>query len=204
MADNKVLFGIENVYVAFIKEDGTYDTPVHIPGARSLTTDPQGESSNWYADNIPYITFNSNAGYTGSLEMAYFPDTVIAQMMGWTIDDNGALVEDASATGKSFALLYEVKGDAKNRRNVFYNVSAARPSANNSTQEEGIDPQTETLNITMIPKQFNGEGTAVYNVTKASMYPTTENQTQYNGFFSAVYLPSFVESGETGQTTQGA
>ncbi len=200
MADNKVLFGIQNVYVAFIDENGDYETPIHVPGARQLTTDPQGESSNWYADNVPYITFNSNAGYTGSLEMAYFPDSVIAQMMGWTIDENGALVEDASATGKSFALLYEVKGDAKNRRNVFYNVSAARPSANNSTQEEGIDPQTESLNITMIPKQFDGTDSQTYNLTKASMYPTDDNTALYNAFFDSVYLPSFIESGETGTT----
>lgn len=195
MADNKVLFGIQNVYVAFIDpETGAYGTPIHIPGARNLTTDPQGESSNWYADNVPYITFNSNAGYSGTIEMAYFPDAVIAQMMGWTVDANGALVEDASATGKSFALLYEVKGDQKNRRNVFYNVSAARPSANNQTQEEGIDPQTETLNITMIPKQFTDTDSQPRDITKASMYPTTENMALYNAFFDAVYLPSFIAS----------
>ena len=199
MADNKVRYGIQNVYVAFIKEDGTYDTPVAIPGARNLTTDPQGESTNWYADNIPYVTFNSNAGYTGTLEMAYFPDTVLAQMLGWTIDANGAIVEDADAIGKSFALLYEVKGDAKNRRNAFYNVSAARPSSNAQTQEASIDPQTESLTITMIPKKFT-EDNVSRNLTKASMEPSETNTTAYNAWFTEVYIPDFTESGESGVT----
>ena len=191
MAENKVRYGIQNVYVAFIKDDGTYEAPVAIPGARSLTTDPQGESSNWYADNIPYITFNSNAGYTGSLEMAYFPDSVLATMMGWGIDANGALYEDAEATPRSFALLYEVKGDAKNRRNAFYNVSAARPSTSAQTQEESIDPQTETLNITMIPKKFTDSGNVDHQITKLSMEKSALNEGAYNGFFNAVYTPDF-------------
>lgn len=204
MADNKVRFGIQNVYVAFIKEDGTYDSPVHIPGARTLTTDPQGESSNWYADNIPYVTFNSNAGYTGSLEMALIPDAVLAQMMGWSIDSNGAIVEDAEAMSKSFALLYEVKGDAKNRRNVFYNVSAARPSSNAQTQEASIDPQTETLNVTMIPKSFTSEQTGLAgskNITKASMEPSALNTAAWEAFFTNVYIPQF---GGSSSGIQGA
>lgn len=187
MAENKVRFGIQNVYIAFLNAEGTeYGTPVHIPGARNLTTDPQGESSNWYADNIPYVTFNSNSGYTGSLEMAYFPDAVLAEMFGWSVDTNGALVEDAEAFPKSFALIYEIKGDQKNRRNVFYNCSAARPGSNSQTQEEGIDPNTETLNVTMIPREIGGK-----QLTKASMEPSESNKTAYDAFFSAVYLPTF-------------
>lgn len=195
MADNKVRFGIQNVYVAFLDGQGEYGEPIHIPGARNLTTDPQGESSNWYADNIPYVTFNSNAGYTGDLEMAYFPDAVLAEMLGWSVDANGALVEDVDATPKSFALIYEVKGDQKNRRNVFYNVSAARPSSNAQTQEASIDPQTETLSITMIPKQMTvstgASTTETRNITKASMEPSNTNTAAYNAFFTTVYLPDF-------------
>ena len=198
MADNKVRYGIQNVYVAFIKEDGTYKTPQPIKGARTLTTDPQGESSNWYADNVPYVTFNSNAGYTGSLEVAYIPDDILCEMMGWQIDANGALVEDADAFAKSFALIFEVKGDAKNRRSIYYNVSAARPGSSNQTQEESIDPQTETLEITMIPKEFTIDG-STWHLTKSAMEPSTTNTASYNAFFTTVYIPA-LESGETGVT----
>lgn len=196
MADNKVRYGLSNVHVAFKTAEG-YGTPIHIPGSRSLSTDPQGEQSNWYADNIPYVTFSSNAGYEGDLEMALFPDTVLAEMLGWAIDANGAIVEDANGKPKSFALLFEIEGDVKNRRNVFYNVTAARPSTENSTTEDSIEPQTETMPITMIPAQFDGR-----NITKASMEPNETNQTAYDGFFTAVYTPTFTTEGA--ETTDGA
>lgn len=193
MADNKVRFGLQNVYVAF-KTDSGYDTPVHIPGAVNLTMNPEGNQDVFYADNIPYVTFSSNSGYTGELEMAIIPDAVLAQMFGWEVDSNGALVENASGTPKSFALIYEVKGDAKSRRNVFYNVSAARPSGSAATTTDTTDPNTETLSITMIPAQFTsgtGANAVTRNVTKASMELTNDNAAVYNTFFSAVYVPTF-------------
>lgn len=184
MAENKVRYGISNVHVAFKTDDG-YGTPIAIPGARTLTTDPEGESTTWYADNIPYVTFNSNAGYTGELEMAYFPDSVLAQMMGWEIDTNGAIVETSDAKAKSFALLFQVNGDVKNRRIAYYNVSAQRPSSENSTTEDSIEPQTETMPITMIPAQIGGK-----NITKCAIEPGTDS-TAYDGFFANVYTPTF-------------
>ena len=192
MADNKVKYGLQNVYVAFHTDDG-FGTPIHIPGAVNLTTDPEGNQNVFYADNLPYVTFNTNSGYTGSLEMALIPDAVLAEMFGWTVDDNGALVEDADGVAKPFALIYEVKGDAKNRRNVFYSVTAARPSGASATQTDSTEPNTETLNVTMIPKKLTfGSGASAIekNVTKASMEPSATNTAAYNAFFSAVYLPS--------------
>lgn len=193
MADNKVRFGLENVHVAFKTDEG-YDTPIAIPGAVNLSTNPEGNQDVFYADNIPYVTFSGNSGYTGDLEMALIPDAVLVQMFGWEVDSNGALVENASGTPKSFALIYEVKGDAKARRNVFYNVSAARPSGSAATMTDTTDPNTETLSITMIPTQFtSGTGASAVkrNVTKASMELSETNAAAYNAFFSAVYVPTF-------------
>lgn len=193
MAENKVRFGLENVYVAF-KTDQGYDTPIHIPGAVSLSMSQEGNQDKFYADNIPYVTFSTNSGYTGDLEMALVPDAVLAEMFGWGVDDNGALVEIADGIPKSFALLYEVKGDAKARRNAFYNVTAARPSENANTTTDSTNPDTETLNITMIPAQFTsgtGANAVTRNVTKASMELGEGNVQAYNSFFAAVYVPTF-------------
>lgn len=193
MAENKVRFGLENVYVAF-KTDSGYDTPIAIPGAVNLSMNPEGNQDVFYADNIPYVTFSSNSGYTGDLEMALIPDAVLAEMFGWEVDSNDAIVENASGTPKAFALLYEVKGDAKSRRNVFYNVTAARPSGSAATTTDTTDPNTETLNITMIPAQFTtgtGSSAVTRNVTKASMELSETNTAAYNAFFSAVYVPTF-------------
>ena len=55
MAENKVKFGLSNVHIAKItEEDGaiTYGTPFAMPGAVSLSADPEGETTPFYADNI--------------------------------------------------------------------------------------------------------------------------------------------------------
>ncbi len=181
MADNKVRFGLENVYIALKTDDG-YDTPVHIPGAVNLTTDPEGDQSKFYADDIAYATFTSNGGYTGELEMALIPDDILKKILNFKIDTKGVVVEDATAAPAPFALLFEVKGDVNKRRNIFYNVTATRPSNEYSTTEDSIEPQTEKLEITMIPATINDQ-----SITRASCDSTCA---AYTNWFTAVYEPT--------------
>lgn len=187
MADsNKIKYGIKNVYyaVATIAADNsaTYGNPVALPGAVSLSLDPQGDTSPFYADNIVYYTSVANNGYEGDLELAKLPDSFLTDVLGYAADTNGILYEDANAPVVHFALMFQFEGDAHARRHVLYNCVATRPSVSGSTKEESIEPQTETVTIT---------ATTIYNaavdadVVKASVTPT--EATQYNGWNSAVY-----------------
>lgn len=184
---NKVRFGLSNVHIVPIEDDG-YGEPIKIPGAVSLTTSPEGESNNFYADNIPFFTAVTNAGYTGELEMALIPDSSKVVMGLGVIDQNGAFVEDADLVAKPFALLYEVNGDARNRRNVFYQVTAARPEEESKTKEDSTEVTTEKLSITMVPKSIGGR-----NITKLSIEPTEANKTVYESFYTDVLEPDFQE-----------
>ena len=189
MADNKVRFGLSNVAIAMLKDDDTYDTPVKIPGAVSLSTSPEGDSDVFYADNGPYYTIATNAGYTGDLEMAIIPDEIKQKILGWKIDNNGALVEIADAVAQPFALLFEVNGDQKKRRNVFYSCTVARPEEENSTTEDSTTVTTEKLSITMVSRNFGDN-----KVTKLSIEPTEASQSAYDGFYTAVLEPNFASA----------
>lgn len=188
MADtNKIKYGIENVHyaVATIAADGsaTYGTPKRLPGAVSLSLDPQGDTNPFYADNIAYYVTVANNGYEGDFELAKIPEDFLVDVLGYKRDSNGVLLEDPNAGTVSFALLFQFEGDVFAKRHVIYRCAAARPSVSGSTKTEQIEPQTETISLTV---------TSVYNpdidadVVKATANPV-DNATQYNAWFSAVY-----------------
>lgn len=187
---NKVKYGLKNVHyaVATIAADGsaTFSTPKRIPGAVNLSMDPSGEAVNFFADDVKYFSQTPNAGYSGTLEVALVPDDFKIDVLGFKADTNGALVEDADAVAKPFALLFEFQGDEKATRHVIYNNTAARPSVAGNTKEESIEVQTETLNITSGMIYVPSLGT---NVPKVSV---KKDQSPYENFFGAVYQPAGV------------
>ena len=77
--NNKVKFNICNVHYALLNtaEDGSvsFGTPVAMKGAVSLSLEPNGEPSRFYADGYAYYTISNNMGYEGDLELAMVPES---------------------------------------------------------------------------------------------------------------------------------
>lgn len=190
MADNKVLYGLEKVHIAFLTDEDTltWDTPQPIPGAVSFSLEPQGGENPFYADNGPYFTVTANNGYAADLEIALIPNDVLADMLGWQIDSNGMLVEVADATPKPFALLGQVQGDQKNRRFVLYHCTASRGNEEHTTKGDTIEPTTTTLSTTIVPIEIGDK-----KIVKGIIEPNGNNTTAYENFFNEVLLPSFSE-----------
>lgn len=181
--DNKVKFGLSNVHIAKITEtDGeiTYGTPFAMPGAKSLTADPEGDTTKYYADNIVYYIATSNQGYAGDLEITMIVKQFFTEILGQEEDTNGALFESADDVNARFALMGEIEGDAKKRRFVYFDCTATRPSAEMTTIEESKDPQTDTVSITMSPRSTD-------KAIKAVIEPNETNQDVYDTFFDKVY-----------------
>lgn len=192
MAENKIKYGLKNVYYAkaTIASDGsaTYATPVAFPGAVSLSLSPQGETSPFYADNIAYWIGVSNTGYEGDLEMARVIDSFKTDILGYKRDNKDVIFEDANANPEHFALIFQFEGDQKATRHVMYNCTAARPDAAGNTKNESIEPQTETVTITATSIYVSTLGTGM-DIVKSETVTSTDSST-YNGWFSAVYVPS--------------
>lgn len=185
---NKVKFGLKEVHIAKITygTDGngkptiTYGTPFAIPGAVNLSLDPAGENADFFADNTKYFNAYSNQGYSGSLEMALINNQFKVDILGQTVDNNGAFVETKDDTISDFALGFTVDGDKANKRHWLYCVSAQRPSESSQTLETTKTPVTETLNITASARITDG-------AVKVSMERTEDNKTTYGNFFNTVY-----------------
>lgn len=187
---NKIKYGLKNVYYAIgsLQTNGsmTYSTPVPFPGAVSLSLEPQGENSPFYADNIVYWVGANNTGYQGDLEIARVIDSFKKDVLGMINDGKSVLVEDANAPAVHFALLFQFEGDDKATKHVMYNCTATRPSAAGNTKAESIEPQTESVTIT---------ATSVYNATLDADIVKAEangdsDSTTYSNWFNTVYLPT--------------
>lgn len=179
----KVLYGIRKVHVAVLTEnDGviTYATPFAVEGAVGFSPEPQGDTATFYADDKIYFRKEQNNGYEGDLELAVTPDTFLTSILGRTVDSNGAIIENSNDKPARFALMFEAEGDPKNRRFVYWDCTATRPSREHSTTEDSLDVGTETLTITIAPRSTD-------NAVGAYLEPTDENTAIYNAWFNQVY-----------------
>ena len=186
IADNKIEYGLCNVYYAVITgydvltKKYTYGTPIPIPGGVSVSFSASGDSNPFFADNIVYFDVKTNAGYEGDLEIALIPDSFRINVLGEEEMD-GMLVENSDAQGKEFALMFQFEGDVSGRRHVFYRCSSGRPDVASSTKEESTTPNTSTLTITCMSRENDHR-------VKASLLEA-KNPTRYKNWFTQVQEP---------------
>lgn len=196
--DNKVKYNIKNAHYAKQNEteDGTitFETPVPIKGAVSVSFDANGDITPFYADGIQYYVSAANNGYEGDAEFALIPDQFREDILKEQKDEKGVLHE-VSETGdtQKFAFLFEFDGDQKAIRRALYNCTATRPSIESDTKEENIEPGTETITISNSPLP-NGR-------VKAQTTVDTD-KTTYDGWYKTVYYPESITAAQNAAGTQ--
>lgn len=186
---NKVQFNLKNVHYSVLTpaaEEGgwpTYATPVAVPGAVTLTLEPQGSVDPFYADGIVYYQSETNNGYSGDCEVARMPDQMLQDVWGFVLNVDGVIVEDANVESKSFALLYQIDGDVNNDYYCLYNCSGTRPGIGGTTNTGTRTPQTRKSTVSAIPLP-NGR-------VMARTTGTTKADVKTN-WFKSVYLAEAV------------
>lgn len=182
--NNKVKFGLRNCYYAKatmgVNGDVSFGTPVAMPGAVSLSLDPEGESENFYADDSVYFVVSTNNGYSGDLELALIPESFLKDIMHEDEDSNGVIVENKDAQPEHFALLFDFTGDQKKIRHCMYYCTAQRAGIAGDTKEDKTEVKTEKLAIKSTPLPSG--------IVKAKTGGNTTDAV-YNSWFSRVYEP---------------
>lgn len=181
---NKVKFGLKNVHYSKITYGAggavTYGTPVAFKGAVSLSLDPQGDTTDFYADDGLYYTGAANVGYKGSFEAALVPQSFKTDILGDVVDDNDVLIEQVDAPTVHFALMFEIDSDVKARRVVLYDCTATRSAVGSQTKTNSTSPQTESMAITVVP---TADGFVKGQTTEATA------KAIYDAWFEAVTMP---------------
>lgn len=163
MAANKVKFGLSRVAYALVTETTTsgvttssYGTIKELKGAVNLSLSNDAEKNVFRADNEDYFISYGQGSYSGDLEVARVNEDFLKDVLGYVEDDDKILVESAASVQQTtyFALLFQFEGDQHSTQHCLYKCSASRPAlASQTTGENGqIDPQTETLTITAVPR----------------------------------------------------
>ena len=163
MAANKVKFGLSRVAYALVTETTTsgvttssYGTIKELKGAVSLSLSNDAEKSVFRAANEDFFVSYGQGSYSGDLEVARVNEDFLKDVLGYTEDNDKILVESSASmqTTTYFALLFQFEGDQRSIQHCLYKCSASRPDiASETTGENGsIDPKTETLTITAVPR----------------------------------------------------
>lgn len=196
IAKERVQFGLKNAHYAVWDEaTKSYGEVKPIPGAVTLSIEPEGDTSTFYADDKPYFSLSANGGYTGTFECADFPEYARIDLLGDVRDANGMVLEDSDAVPASFALMYEVSSNLEPARFEFFNCTLSRPNNEHNTKSDTVEPDVVSLDFSAIARTFEwGAGTK--NFTKGHLLLTDESETAYNGFFDEVLLPSMPTGGD--------
>ena len=165
---NKVEFGISNLYVGTysVGTTGTVTmgTPYHQAGAISFSPEEQSESNNFYADNVIYWSGYSGGTFEGDLEVAKFDDTFKTQFLGYIQKaSDGGLAVVKNATKPKVYIAFQVEGDAESRRIIMYNCSLGGITREYATEEDSIEPATETIAVTVAGDNATGISMVSYN-----------------------------------------
>lgn len=172
---NKVEFGISNLYVGTytVGTTGTVTmgTGYHQAGAISFSPEENSEKSDFYADNVIYWSGYSGGTFEGDLEVAKFDDSFKTQFLGYISKGDGGLACVKNATKPHVWIAFQLEGDSESRRCIFYNCSLGGITREYATEEETIEPATETIAVTVAGDNKSGVSMVAYGQA-ASGYST--------------------------------
>lgn len=144
-----VLIGVKNLHYAVLKSDDSngaiYDTPVKIPGVRTIDVKPSSGVDTLYGDDAPYDI----ADYLGDIEVTIetaqvdLPD--LAALLGHKIE-KGIMEYKSTDVAPYVAILFEsVKSNGKNRYVKLLKGKFAEPEDNYQGKDSSVHWNTPSL-----------------------------------------------------------
>lgn len=108
--------GLKNGAFVVITEEAdgtlTYGEKINIDLVE-LSFSPEGESDNYYANDVIFDQDEGTASYEISVTMPNIPDALRVAAMGFAIDDEGMIYESESAPKKEVGFIFQTKGNSE-------------------------------------------------------------------------------------------
>lgn len=142
----------------------TYGTPIYFKskeaGGRNVSAEPNGEPTTIYADGLPVIVAEENAGYNISVELISIIDDIETAWLGNTKAADGTIIEkNSSSEPPRFALIVakeRFNAETKYAIDIYLNCAVSkRPSRKDKTSEGKLDFEFPTFDIAAAPREDN-------------------------------------------------
>jgi phi13 family phage major tail protein len=167
---NRTEYGLSDCYYS-VYANGTYQSPVRIPGAVSLEVSSGSTISTAKSRFFTLPVGCTVGGYSGTLEIANIPQSFFQDVLGYSVDSSGVVIEKNKKKKVHFALLHQTKGTAENVRYCWYNCFCP-----------GVDfSRSQSMASIKIPLTIADKG----GIIRAF---ATENNGKYKSWFDEVYL----------------
>lgn len=140
------IIGLKNIHLAPMTEEGVYQKPIKVEGAKSLKIKNNFTDAQFYSDDVMDYASNILSSLEIEMELAYLLPELEAKITGKTFNsDTGVMVSKASDRSNRFALLFEMTTLEKPIRKVIYDVTLNKDETNSQTQEDKVEEQLVKL-----------------------------------------------------------
>lgn len=152
----KIVFGLDNIHVAKVSEDGTFGVPISILGAKTVEASFESSEKNIPADNKTVYTdkrVTSGKGKLGVLGLTMTEKNLLAG--GKNVSGGFALNKNTNAP--NLALLFaQDKADGGKRLSVIYNCQFSTPGINAVTTDGEMEEQIAEIDFTCTEEGSEG------------------------------------------------
>lgn len=140
------VIGLEDLHVAKIKDDGTYDTPVKILDAVEASITPNTNTASLYADNKLKDVTQKLSDVEVSFTTADLSTEDYATLIGKTVDADGVIVDHEDDQMPYFAFGFKAKKSNGQHRLVWlYKGQFSIPEESYATESDSPEYQNITV-----------------------------------------------------------
>lgn len=184
--NEKIVFGMKNIHLATVEDDGTFGVPVKVLGAKAVEASFESTEHTINADDTTVYSQKGIKSGSGKLSVLGLTTNEKCLMAG-TKNMSGGFAVSQSTNAPRLALLFEQsKADGGKLLNVIYNVQFSIPGINAVTKEGEIEEQIYELDFTCLPELQSGEG-YYFNVVDTT--DTKADSTMIDKWYTEVQLP---------------
>lgn len=184
----KIIYGMGNIRVAKLGDDGEYEPPVSILGAKNVECNFEQSEKIIYADNKPvYVDkrINKGGGKLGVLGLTTDEKCLLAGVENMS----GGMALTTDTNSPTLALLFEQdKADGGKLLTVIYGTKFSLPSINAVTTEEEMEEQVLELEFTCTPVEFKELNKSFFFYVIDTKDPNVDSE-MVDNWFNSVQKP---------------